>query len=374
MRSPRISRPSLRTIGKWLLAVLAGVAGMFLVFLFTSDDPLSAVQGLLFGGFSSPGRMSQWILYSSFLMLTGASVCLVFRVGMFSLGAEGQVFIGALAGGFVVLSLGSSPATLLLGILASIAGGFLWGVLPGLMKAYLAVDEIVSTLMMNYIATFGFAFIIKQFLQPPNAGYPVSEFFLPDAWLPAIGTSPAISLALPLGILVCIGASLLLSRTRFGYQLRMVGDSPKFAHANGMPVARLVWLSIALSGAVAGLAGAAIAFGSTHRLILGMATGIGFDGILVALLALNRPALVPLTALIYGYIRTGGDVIQITSNVPRDVVVVLQGVVILVLAALLRRRAAAKRSIAADVALESVAIQIPEPATAGGPAPRKGDS
>ena len=123
MRSPRISRPPLRTIGKWLLAVLAGVAGMFLVFLFTSDDPLSAVQGLLFGGFSSPGRMSQWILYSSFLMLTGASVCLVFRVGMFSLGAEGQVFIGALAGGFVVLSLGSSPATLLLGILASIAGG-----------------------------------------------------------------------------------------------------------------------------------------------------------------------------------------------------------------------------------------------------------
>jgi simple sugar transport system permease protein len=293
---------------------------------------------------------------------------------MFSLGAEGQVFIGALAGGFVVLSLGSSPATLVLGILASIAGGFLWGVLPGLMKAYLAVDEIVSTLMMNYIATFGFAFIIKQFLQPPNAGYPVSEFFLPAAWLPAIGTSPAISMALPLGIVVCIGASLLLSRTRFGYQLRMVGDSPKFAHANGMPVARLVWLSIALSGAVAGLAGAAIAFGSTHRLILGMATGIGFDGILVALLALNRPALVPLTALVYGYIRTGGDVIQITSNVPRDVVVILQGVVILVLAALLRRRAAAKRSIAADVALESVAIQIPEPATAGGPAPRKGDS
>jgi simple sugar transport system permease protein len=242
------------------------------------------------------------------------------------------------------------------------------------MKAYLAVDEIVSTLMMNYIATFGFAFIIKEFLQPPDAGYPVSDFFLPTAWLPSIGTSPAISTALPIAIAVCIGASLLLSRTRLGYQLRMVGDSPKFAHANGMPVARLIWLSIALSGAVAGIAGAAIAFGSTHRLILGMATGIGFDGILVALLALNRPALVPLTALVYGYIRTGGDVIQITSNVPRDVVVILQGVVILVLAALLRRRAAARRSIAADVALESVAIQVPESATAGGTRPRKGGS
>lgn len=365
MRRLRLSPPSLRTAAKWLLAVAAGVGGMLLVFVFTSDDPLGAVQGLLTGGFSSPGRLSQWILYSSFLMLTGASVCLVFRVGMFSLGAEGQVFIGALAGGFVVLTLGSSPATLLLAMVASVVGGFLWGVLPGVMRAYLAVDEIVSTLMMNYIATFGFAFIIKEFLQPPNAGFPVSDFFLPAAWLPSIGTSPAISLALPLAIAVCIGASLLLSRTSFGYQLRMVGDSPKFAHANGMPVARLIWLSIALSGAVAGLAGAAIAFGSTHRLILGMATGLGFDGILVALLALNRPALVPLTALVYGYIRTGGDVIQITSNVPRDVVVILQGVVILVLAALLRRRAAAKSSIAADVALESVAIQVPEPETAG---------
>lgn len=372
MRNLHLSRETVKTAAKWLLAVAAGVGGMFLVFVFTSDDPATAIQGLLFGGFSSPGRMSQWILYSSFLMLTGASVCLAFRVGMFSLGAEGQVFIGALAGGYVVLTLGSSPMTLILAILASVVGGFLWGLLPGLMKAYLAVDEIVSTLMMNYIATFAFAFIIKEFLQPPDAGYPVSDFFLPGAWLPNIGSSPAITTALPLAILVCIGASLMLSRTSFGYQLRMVGDSPKFAHANGMPVARLIWLSIALSGAVAGLAGAAIAFGSTHRLILGMATGIGFDGILVALLALNRPALVPLTALVYGYIRTGGDVIQITSNVPRDVVVVLQGVVILVLAALLRRRAAAKRSIAADVALESVVIQVPEPATAGRNS-RKGD-
>jgi len=373
MRRLRLSRPTLITLGKWLLAVAAGVAGMLLVFSFTSDDPVGAIQGLLTGGFSSPGRMSQWILYSSFLMLTGASVCLAFRVGMFSIGAEGQVFIGALAGGYVVLTLGSTPGTLLLAIVAAIIGGFLWGLLPGMMKAHLAVDEIVSTLMMNYIAVFGFAFIIKEFLQPPNAGFPVSEFFLPAAWLPTIGTAPAISTALPLAIAVCIGASLLLSRTRLGYQLRMVGDSPKFAHANGMPVARLIWLAIALSGAVAGLAGAAIAFGGTHRLILGMATGIGFDGILVALLALNRPALVPVTALVYGYIRTGGDVIQITSNVPRDVVVILQGVVILVLAALIRRRAAAKRSIASDVALESVAIQVPEPATAG-PRTRKGDS
>lgn len=325
-----------RTTIKILLIVIATVAGLYGLFVLTSDDPMAAMQGLLTGAVSSPGRFAQWLSYASFLMITGASVCLVFRVGMFSIGAEGQVFVGALASGMLVLSIGPSAFALPLAILASVVAGFVWGLIPGLMKAYLRADEIVTTLMMNYVATFLFAFAIKEFLQPEGAGFPVSEFFDPASWFPSIGTSPAISTTIVLGVAVCAAVSVMLNRTRFGYRLRMVGDSPRFAHANGMPVARLIWLSIAVSGAIAGLAGAAIAFGGTNRLILGMAAGIGFDGILVALLAVNKPALVPLTALAYGYLRTGGDVIQITSNVPRDIVVVLQGVIILLLAVALR--------------------------------------
>lgn len=321
------------TVGLVLLAFVIGLYGLFAL---TSDDPMSALWGLFSGAVSSPGRITQWLSYASFLMITGASVCLVFRVGMFSIGAEGQVFVAALASGALVLMLGPSPFALPLAIVASAVAGFLWGVIPGLMKAYLGADEIVTTLMMNYIATFLFAFVIKEFLQPADAGFPVSEFFDASAWFPTLGSTPAISSTLILGLAICLITSLVLNRSRFGYRLRVVGSSPRFAHANGMPVARLIWLSIAVSGAVAGLAGAAIAFGGTNRLILGMATGIGFDGILVALLAANRPILVPVMALAYGFLRTGGDVIQITSNVPRDIVVVLQGVIILVLAAGMR--------------------------------------
>lgn len=334
---------------KIALGIIIALAGLLLLFVFTSSDPFAALQGLLTGAVSSPGRISQWLSYSSFLMLTGASVCLVFRVGMFSIGAEGQAFVGALLAGLVAISLGQGPFTLPLAIIAATAGGFVWGLIPGLMKAYLGADEIVTTLMMNYVATFLFAYIIKEFLQPADAGFPVSEFFDPSSWFPNIGTAPAISTTLILGVLVCVFVSVVLNRTRLGYKFRMVGDSPRFAHANGLPVARLIWLSIALSGAVAGIAGAAIAFGGTHRLILGMATGIGFDGILVALLAVNRPALVPLTALAYGFLRTGGDVIQITSNVPRDIVVIVQGVIILALAAALRRSERKARTQAASV-------------------------
>lgn len=321
------------TVGLVLLGFIVALYGLFAL---TSDDPVSALQGLFSGAVSSPGRIAQWLSYASFLMITGASVCLVFRVGMFSIGAEGQVFVAALLSGALVLMIGPSPFALPLAIAAAALAGFLWGIIPGLMKAYLGADEIVTSLMMNYIATFLFAFVIKEFLQPDDAGFPVSEFFDPSAWFPTIGTSPAISSTLILGVAVCLISSLVLNRSRFGYRLRVVGSSPRFAHANGMPVARLIWLSIAISGAVAGLAGAAIAFGGTNRLILGMATGIGFDGILVALLAANRPILVPIMALAYGFLRTGGDVIQITSNVPRDIVVVLQGVIILVLAAGMR--------------------------------------
>lgn len=333
------------------LKITAGVAaalvGLLLIFVFTSSDPFGALTGLLTGAVSSPGRVAQWLSYSSYIMLTGASVCLVFRVGLFSIGQEGQAFIGALLAGYVALTLGAGPFTIPLAVLAAFAGGFAWGLIPGLMKAYLGADEIVTTLMMNYVATFAFAFVIKQYLKPPDAGYPVSDFFDTSLVFPNITVGVPIPTTLILGLAVCALVGVLLNRSRLGFSFRMVGDSPRFAHANGMSVSRLIWLSIALSAGIAGLAGAAIAFGGTHRLILGMATGIGFDGILVALLALNRPALVPLTALAYGYLRTGGDVIQITGNVPRDIVVIVQGVVILVLAAALQQRERRSRTVLA---------------------------
>lgn len=346
--TPTVTRRIGWSATKIALGIAAGVVTVYLLFVFTSSDPSTALQGLVTGAVSSPGRLSQWLTYSSFLMFTGASVALAFRAGMFSIGAEGQVFVGALLSGFVALTMGSNPFTLPIAIVVSIIGGFVWGLIPGLMKAYLSADEIVTTLMMNYIGTFLFAYIIKALLKPADAGYPVSNFFPADSWFPNIGGATGVSTTVVLGVVVCAIVSVVLNRSRFGYALRMVGVSPRFAHANGLRVPRLIWLAIAISGAIAGIAGAAIAFGSTHRLILGMATGIGFDGILVALLALNRPLLVPLTALAYGYFRTGGDVIQITSNVPRDIVVILQGVVILVLAAALRQRERKARARAAD--------------------------
>ncbi|MEV6637908.1 hypothetical protein AB0M54_45015 [Actinoplanes sp. NPDC051470] len=351
----RVARSSLSpSVLRLAAGVLLAFVLILLLFSVTSDQPWRTLGDLFTGAVSSPGRIEQWLSYSSFVMFTGASVCLAFRIGMFAIGAEGQVLVGALAAGLVALALGPSGAALPLALAAAIAGGCVWGLVPGLMKAYLGTDEIVSTLMLNYVATFLFAFVVKEFLLPPGAGFPVSSFFDPALFLPSFGQAPAIPVVLLLGILVCLGSGLLLSRTGLGFRLRVVGESQRTALANGYSVRRLICLVFVISGGIAGAAGAVIGFGDTHRLIIGMATGIGFDGVLVALLAVNRPALVPLTALAYGYLRTGGDVIQITAGVPRDVVVVLQGLLIIGLAALLRQRERRRRSPLADDPVEPV--------------------
>ena len=165
---------------KIAIGVVASVGILLALFSAATTDPWSALQGLLTGAVSDPGRVTQWLSYSSLLMITGSAVCLVFRVGMFTIGVEGQVFVGALLSGIVALGMGPGPFTLLVSVIAAAVGGFLWGLLPGLMKAYLGADELVTSLMLNYVATYLFSFIVKQFLTPPHSGYPVSAFFDPS--------------------------------------------------------------------------------------------------------------------------------------------------------------------------------------------------
>jgi len=311
-------------------AVTAGALILiFLLLVLTSDDPVAATDALLSGPVSDPTRVTQWLGDSATLMLTGIAVALVFRVGQFSLGAEGQVAMGALASGALLLHIGGTPGSWVVGLLVGALAGFAWGAVPGVMKAYGNADEIVSTLMLNYVALFFFAFAIKEWLQPPNAGFAVSDFYERNAWMPTFGESPVVPLSLVLALVLVIVVAYLLARTRGGFEMRMAGSNMRFAAAVGLRVRRSVWLSMALSGAIAGVAGAAIAQTETHRLILGLSGNFGYDGILVALLAANRPLLVPVAALAYGYLRTGGDIAQLTSNTPRELITTAQGVLIL---------------------------------------------
>jgi simple sugar transport system permease protein len=322
--------------GRLASAAFVIVVALLLIYALlalTSGDPLAATKSLLTGPLSDSGRTTQWLNDTTDLMLTGLAVALAFRVGQFSLGAEGQLTLGALASGALLLHLGDFPGMWIAGLAVAALAGFLFGLIPGVMKAYGGADEIVSTLMLNYIALLFFAFAISQWMQPDGAGFPVSDFLAVHAWVPTFGLAPRVPLGLFLALALCVGAWFFLGHTRAGFEMRMTGENPKFATAVGLRVNRSIWLSIAISGAVAGLAGAIIMQTETHRLILGLSGNIGYDGILVALIAANRPLLIPFGALGYAYLRTGGDIAQITSNVPRELITTVQGVLILVVTA-----------------------------------------
>lgn len=335
-----------RTVGTVLAALLLG----FIITLLVSKEPLTAYKAFLVGPLTRINRFGNWIEESITLTMAGLAICLVFRAQQFSMGAEGQLYLGALVAGVVGLYI-KLPAALhiSLALIAAAVVGFLWGLIPGVLKAYLNANELVSTLMLNTIAIKFYNLILTYRLKPLTAGYTVSAYFPPTALLPRIIPQTRITTALFLAIAAVIATYLLMYRTSFGYALRMTGANIHFANYGGINTKKVIYLSMALSGIIAGLTGAQLAMGIHQRVILNISTGMAFEGIVVSLLARNNPLLVPFTALAYGYLRAGADIMERSSDVTRELVMVIQAVIIVLVTAegflaFLRRRARIRRA------------------------------
>ncbi|NPA31899.1 MAG: ABC transporter permease [Chloroflexi bacterium] len=343
-----LDSPTVRSIARVVLATTAALLLGFVITWLVSDDPIGAYKALLLGPVSRLNRFGDWIEESITLTFLGLAVALVFKAEQFSLGQEGQMVLGALVAGVVSLFV-PLPAyfRIPLALLAAMTAGFLWGLIPGYLKAYLDANEIVSTLMLNVLAVKFYEYLLTYYIKPPNAGYTTSEKFpvegvLPSFFPPIPGlenlrrtfvNQTNISVALYLLIVATIVVYYLMYRTPFGYELRMVGANIKFARYGGINTKRVIMLSMAISGILAGLAGAHLAMGIHRKLILNIQYGLGFEGIVVAILARNNPLAIPFTALAYGYLRAGADVMERTSDVSREMVLVIQGVIILLVTA-----------------------------------------
>ncbi len=329
-----------------LVVVIGALAIGFGITLLVSDEPVAAYQALLTGplprisfedgSFSirSVNRFGNWLEESITLILLGLAVSVVFRARQFSLGADGQVFLGALAAGIVSLHI-QAPLIPHLGmvLLAAALAGFLWGLIPGTLKAYLQVDEIVSTLMLNFIAIQIYQYALIHWLRDPSEGFIATEPFPPSALLPLIIPGTRVTIALILALVGVVAIWFLLARTPLGYEIRMVGTNLKFAEYGGINTARVIALSMAVSGALAGLAGAHLTNGLLRRMTLNLSPGIGFEGIVVALLARNDPRGVLIAGLFYGYLRTGAQIMERSSDVTREVVLIIQAIIILLITA-----------------------------------------
>ncbi|MEA4812548.1 MAG: ABC transporter permease [Anaerolineaceae bacterium] len=347
-KTPLFERPAMRELLRVFIAISISLLIGFFITLAVSKEPFEAYRTFLVGPLTRLNRAGEWIKESITLMLLGLSVSLVFKANLFSLGAEGQMLMGALVAGSISLFV-PLPGYLRIPLALGAAGlsGFLWGAIPGFLKAKLKANEIVSTLMLNAIALRFYDYILIYFIKKPGAGYNASDFFPKEGVLPTFipnlpflqsayqlfNSKANVTIMLYIALLAVFLVWHLMFRTSYGYELRILGVNEKFAAYGGINTQKTIILTFAISGILAGLAGAHLAMGIHQKLIANITVSLGFEGIVVALLARNNPRMVPISALAYGYLRAGADVMERSSDVSREMVLIIQAIIILLVTA-----------------------------------------
>ena len=311
-------------------AVGGGYAALFQGAIY---NPATASKGTLAGVL---GPISETLVNATPLILGGLSVGLAFRAGLFNIGGQGQIIIGAIFAGYVGfawhLPLGLH---LIVGIIAGIVGGALWGGIAGFLKARTGAHEVITTIMLNYIAFNFLAFLLglKGFQRPPY-GQAISNVVDSNAQLPPLlGNGLRVHGGLFVALLAALGVWWLLSRSTLGFQLRAVGANQFAARTAGMSVERSYTVVMLIAGGLSGLAGVSQILGTNSAITQDIDAGIGFDAITVALLGRATPGGTVLAGLLFGALRAGGVQMQSSTGIPIDLVQVIQSLIVLFIAA-----------------------------------------
>ena len=268
-------------------------------------------------------------------IFAGLAVALGFQGGLFNIGAEGQLFIGGLAAAYIGYAVQGLPwiIHLPLALLAGILAGLLWGAIPGILKARWGAHEVINTIMMNYIA-FRFADYLLQGPMSRPDGMPITPEVTSSAYLPTLLPSPVrVHLGFILALLVAWLVYWFLWKTTRGLEIRIVGANPHSARYAGIRISFTIVLTMGLSGALAGLAGANQVLGVDHRMVRAFSSGYGFDSIALALLGNSHPLGVVLASLLFGFLRGGAARMQSVVGVPNEIIRIVQGLIIVFVAA-----------------------------------------
>lgn len=313
-----------------LAAAVAAVAVLLVLLAFFRVSPLSALLIFVTGSAGSSAAWSETILKSVPLLMTALSVLIAFRAGVWNIGAEGQFIVGGIAALLAARHLPAGAASLVGAVLAgSLAGGG-WALIAALLRTRRNVPEVLSTILMNFIAIHLLGFCVNGPLQQSDRQYPQSEAVNVASWLPQMGELRLHAGAL-LAVAVAIGLHTILTRTTFGLRLRATGANPSAARMLGIDVHAYVARAFLISGAIAGAGGAIELLGVTHRLYERFAVGYGYSGITAALLAELHPLGAIISSLFLGALRTGGGELQRAAGISASVTMLAEGTVILAL-------------------------------------------
>lgn len=277
--------------------------------------------------------LSSVLIECSPLILVGLSAAVAFRVNFWNIGIEGQFFWGAI-GATVIAIFDVGPPSIRIGLMLvfAIVGGFLWIVPPAIFKIRFGVNEVISTLLLNYVA---YQFVLNQIYgawQDPRDRFPHSEAFDAVERLPLLGWEK-VHLGLAISLVAVAFVWWLMQRSRFGVYMRFVGANPHMALASGIPVAMTIFLAVGLSGALSGAAGFVMGAAQEHRLTGTMAAGYGFSGIMIAFLARNNPVAVLVVAFMIGGLYAAGQSVKVFYSLPQALVSLIQAIVVMCVAA-----------------------------------------
>ena len=302
-------------------AAVIGLAGV---------DPLAAYRELFSDPFGSGFGLTETLVKATPLILTGLAVLVPARMRLWNIGAEGQFQLGAIGATAVALftPLGRTPVAVPAILLAGMAAGAAWCLIPGALRAWLQVNETITTLLLNYVALLFVDYLIYgPWKDPASRGFPLSATFPAAAKLPTLIPGTRVHLGLLLAVAAAVAVAIVLSRTRWGFEIRVIGDNPVCARYAGIDLIRNTLLVMGLAGALAGLAGAGEASAIAGRLQRGLSPGYGYTGIIVAWLAQLNPIAAVLVAVLLGGLFLGGDALQISLGLPIAVVNMLQGLI-----------------------------------------------
>jgi len=320
-----------------LLALLIGAA----MILGLGANPLEGYKELLAGAFGGTDELAESAAKAMPLLLVGTGICVAFRARVINIGGEGQIIAGGLLSTITALAVPDLPPVILvpLVLFMGLVGGAIWGGIPGALKAYLGVNEILSTIMLNLVAVQLFNYLLRAPLMDPRqielgTRIPQTERLSENADLPVLIEGTRFHLGVVVALLAAAAAWFFLWRTTTGYRLRAVGASAPAARYAGMPVKRMTMLALTLSGSLCGLAGAALVFGSeTHRLQTeGFATGFtgsaGFNGIVAALFGGLHPLFTIPSSFLFGGLLVGANAMQRAIQIPVALVIGLNGLIV----------------------------------------------
>jgi general nucleoside transport system permease protein len=320
--------------GRAVTALAIALLVAFVVVLATSQDPMKAFTTLLTAPLSSNRTMGLWIDDVAKLTLTGLAFSLVFQARQFSMGVQGQVYVGGLFAALIAMSpIGNTIFAIPVSMVAAMIAGATYGFIPGYAKARFGASEIVSSLMLNYIAIRVVNYIVRAHLAPTGTGQLMTADFPPSAVFPAIIPGTRFDLGIVIALVCVLVVWFALYRTAWGLKLRLVGHNPKFAEYAGIRAGFIMVSAMTAAGAVGGLLGAVFVQGRAFgKLSVDFDGNLAFEGILIAIVARSRPLAVPFVALFYGYLRQGAQLMGLRTDVPTEMIAVVQAIIILLVA------------------------------------------